>query len=389
MPVDDLRSMPNGSAQPLRVLMVTHFFPAHGGGLERVALELVNCFATVGVQVVWMSSNTNPAPAAVLGVRCVSVRTTNFIERRTQLPYPLWALSSLVALWRESAGADVVHVHEHLYWSSLTAVLIAKLRGRPVVITQHMGELQLRSRLATCLYKFGARTLGWWQFGVADRSVFISANVRRFFGREHASNSPLIYNGVDITRFTAVSERERVQLRAALRLPEDRRVMLFVGRFVRKKGLQVIQKLARRFPEVYWVLIGSGPEAPDASLPNVRLTGLVEHDGLPAYYRAADLLILPSSGEGFPLVVQEAMCCGTGVLSTPEVASACPEATELIRQGPLSNSVDEWETTLRAALADELYLGARVHRAQRARALWSWDRCANEYLAMFRGLGRQ
>ena len=47
---------------------------------------------------------------------------------------------------------------------------------------------------------------------------------------------------------------------------------------------------------------------------------------LPPLYQAADLLVLPSVGEGFPLVVQEAMACGTPALVGDETAAGCPEA---------------------------------------------------------------
>jgi glycosyltransferase involved in cell wall biosynthesis len=138
-----------------------------------------------------------------------------------------------------------------------------------------------------------------------------------------APRSHLIFNGIDTQRFTAVSSAEQPAVRTQLGLPHDRHIVLFVGRFVKKKGLQIIEALAERSPDVLWILVGSGPEAPSRDRPNVRVVGRVEHEHLPCFYQAADVLMLPSAGEGFPLVVQEALCCGAGVLSTDEGASAC------------------------------------------------------------------
>src|SRR6267143_1151453 len=128
----------------LRVATITHFFPDHGGGLELVAEKLVREFASRGMSVEWFSSATDPPPRSLPGqVAHHAVAATNLIERWTQLPYPLWSLSALPTLWTSIGKADVVHVHEHLYFSSLLAVGIARLRRRPVIITQHMGALGL------------------------------------------------------------------------------------------------------------------------------------------------------------------------------------------------------------------------------------------------------
>jgi len=195
----------------------------------------------------------------------------------------------------------------------------------------------------------------------------------------------LIYNGIDTELFTLDADQQ--QARVKIGLPADKQVVLFVGRFIRKKGLPILQALAPRFPQVLWLLVGSGPEDPAQwGCSNVRVAGRVAHAHLADYYRAADLLLLPSSSEGFPLVVQEALACGLGVLSTEEVANACPPARDMIRTQPTPRTdygVRGWERALRETLADGTYLEAREPRARRARELWSWNRCASEYLPLF------
>ena len=369
----------------LRLVIVTHFYPAHGGGIELVAGKLVEEFARRGVQVRWFSSNTDDPPSASgQGVNCVPIGTSNLIERLTQLPYPLWSPFALPQLWQAIGAANVVHVHEHLYFGSIVALVVARLRRRPVVITQHMGTLGLQNPFLTRLYESGARLLGRVLFPLTARRVFISANVRRFFGREVDPHSTLIFNGIDSARFSAGTVEQRLRLREALGIAPERKVVLFVGRFVKKKGLRIIERLAQRFTEVVWIIVGSGPEDPATwGYPNLRVRGRVDHEELPDYYRAADLLLLPSSGEGFPLVVQEALCCGTGVLSTEEVSSACPPASKLMRQCPTPRDafdLDVWERALADVLSDDTYINSRQTRSQEARSLWSWERCANQYL---------
>jgi len=160
-------------------------------------------------------------------------------------------------------------------------------------------------------------------------------------------------------------------------------MVLFVGRLVRKKGVHIIAQLVQRFPGITWVVVGSGPELLPANQPNLQVIRRVEHDRLPLFYQAADLLVLPSSGEGFPLVVQEALCCGTGVLSTEEVATACPPAAAWIRTRPTPRTDDDvggWEDALRSTLADQQYMDGGAERSRLARELWSWDQCIARYM---------
>lgn len=375
------------SPKPLKVVVVTLFFPSHGGGLEKVAENLAVKLTRLGFFITWISSDIDKTPSTPSGnIEFVSAPTTNFVENLTQLPYPLWSPRILPSMWREIGNADIVHIHEHLYFPSLLAFLIARLRNRPVVITQHMGSLSLGSNLATIAYEAGARVLGFIVFPFVNQIVFISKNVMRFFGKDGSKNARLIFNGVDISVFHDIPTNERALMRGKLGLPIDKKIVLFVGRFVRKKGIHRIIALSKLFPTVTFVFVGSGPEAPNEAIGNVIVIGRVEHDRLVHYYQAADLFLLPSSGEGMPLVVQEALCCGTGVLSTDEVASACPESSHLIRTRPVPRSnddIDGWQKALGDALDDIQYIEERAYRSDTARSLWSWNKCSSDYAALF------
>lgn len=370
----------------LKLLVVTHYFPDHGGGIELVAEQLASCFAGLGMQVHWLSSDTDAIPLIQQkGVTFEPIPASNIIERHTQLPYPLWHISAIRTLWRAIGAADIVHVHEHIYACSLMTLVIAQLRRRPVVITQHMGALWLRGRWLTFIFNCISRGLARLAFAVATNTVFISDNVRHFFRRQRDPNARIIFNGVDTERFHPPSQRERESARVRLGLREDQQIVLFVGRFVKKKGLRIIERLAHYFPDVVWLLVGSGPEQP-AGHANVRVIGRIDNDKLPQFYQASDLLLLPSAGEGLPLVVQEALCCGLGVLSTTEVATACPVAADLMRTCILPKGVDAasaWKAALALALADTAYLIDRDRRARKARHLWSWHDCGNQYTALF------
>jgi glycosyltransferase involved in cell wall biosynthesis len=83
---------------------------------------------------------------------------------------------------------------------------------------------------------------------------------------------------------------------------------------------------------VNFVFVGNGPIRPNGwALPNVVVLGSKSQQTLARIYAAADLLLLPSVGEGYPLVIQEAMACGVPVICGEESARADPNATRWLR----------------------------------------------------------
>jgi glycosyltransferase involved in cell wall biosynthesis len=135
----------------MRIALVTHYFPAHRGGVELVAGELARELASRhGAQIDWHASDTDPAPA-IPGVRCVPAKACNAIERRLGLPYPLWSPGALIRAGRAARNADALHLHDCLYLPNLVAYCAARLAGRPVLVTQHVGMIPYRSALLRAL----------------------------------------------------------------------------------------------------------------------------------------------------------------------------------------------------------------------------------------------
>jgi glycosyltransferase involved in cell wall biosynthesis len=368
----------------MRILLVSNFYPAHGGGVERVAAELAKRMAPLCSQIIWCASDID-APPQLEGVRCVPMSGWHGIERISSLPFPVWDLRSLRQLVRLCSEVDAVHVHDCIYLGSLLAAWASRSLGHPLVVTQHIGAKPLPRILRAVLdlgYRLGVRTVLKPARGVA----FISAAGLRYF--EHMSGPQAhwrhVPNGVDTTCFKPEGGTP-AQLRAELGLDATRPLMLFVGRFVPTKRLPLLREMARLRPEWQWCIVGHGPEQPtDWGLPQVRVMPPMAQPQLAKLYRAADLLVLPSHGEGFPLVVQEAMACGLMVAITAEVAAGSALPAELWVRLP--DQPAGFAQAGVAALQAALELPPSMVEARRAACValatktWNWETAARAHL---------
>ena len=136
-------------------------------------------------------------------------------------------------------------------------------------------------------------------------------------------------------------------------------------------------------PDIIWLLAGWGPIVPETwGLSNVRVERGRSGETLAPLYQVADLLVLPSVGEGFPLVIQEAISCGLPVLCTPETALADPATTGFVFSEPLTKdlqeSVSRWKERILSLLRTlpQEFAGELAH--QHAVEHWSWYKTAEE-----------
>lgn len=124
------------------------------------------------------------------------------------------------------------------------------------------------------------------------------------------------------------SSGDRNQSRRILSLPNDESILVWVGRFDPVKGLEVLLQackiIANKSLRFRLYLVGDGQIRPkietmmrELKLENhVFITGMVPHDALPDWYRAANLTVLSSHSEGIPNVLRESLACGTPYVST-------------------------------------------------------------------------
>jgi glycosyltransferase involved in cell wall biosynthesis len=180
-------------------------------------------------------------------------------------------------------------------------------------------------------------------------------------------------NGVDLVRFSPGNS----DVRKRLQIPTDAPIVGFVGRLTKDKGvpelIEAFDTILRRVPETHLLLVGWFDAAEDALCravrkriedhPRIHCTGYVA-DTAP-YYRAMDLMVLPTWREGFPNAVLEAAATGIPVvttLCTGSRDSVVPEVTGLLIPPGYPEAISE--AGLKLLLDPELRLrmGAAARR---------------------------
>jgi glycosyltransferase involved in cell wall biosynthesis len=152
-------------------------------------------------------------------------------------------------------------------------------------------------------------------------------------------------------------------LQGRLGLDRDARIVLFVGRICRDKGIVELLKAWKsvNVPNAHLVLVGDNDD--DFDLESSARTHHItwETEMLP-YYQGAELLVLPTYREGLPNVVLEASACGL-----PVVATTATGLTDVVIDGTTGilvpvQSVSELSDAITDVLVDE----ERAHQLGKA-----------------------
>ena len=375
----------------MKIVSVTHYFPSKKGGIEAVGNEINRRLASRGHEVEWFASAPGTDLAPTPGLRYRPIPSIDLIERWVGIPFPIWLSRKVYGLRLAILSCDVVHIHDFIYTGSLMALLWARLAGKPVILTQHIGYIPYKNILMRGLLAFINQAVGRIALIQATRVVFISNAVENYFRQfiKFRREPAYIPNGVDCEIFFPIPDEDRVKLRNDLGVGiSGKPVCLFAGRFVEKKGLSLLSQIVARTPIFDWLFAGDGPMNPARwRFSNVRTFEGRQRESLADLYRAADLLVLPSRGEGFPLVVQEALACGTPVLVSDEVAEGCVNALPLLYHLPVVGEgvVEKWHDKMLEIFSRYLDVAMDQNaRVSFAKHEWSWEAVVDQYACLLR-----
>lgn len=258
-----------------------------------------------------------------------------------------------LALYRLLRSGGWMLVHSHTLFSSGLHLTAARLAGVPVrVVHSHSTQDANSANLAGRAYQSLARRLLGW---ASTRCVACGAAAAAFLfpGRKDVVVIP---NAIDIGRF---AEASGAAVRAELGILEDQLMIVQIGRFMTVKNhiraIGIADALRQSGANFQFLVIGAGPEQGRIEAlvreyrleQHVRLLGL--RADIPDLMAAANVMLMPSLHEGFPVVLVEAQAAGLPSVVSSAVSVEVELGMGLVRFVGLEAPDSAWADALLAA----------------------------------------
>jgi glycosyltransferase involved in cell wall biosynthesis len=236
----------------------------------------------------------------------------------------------------ETERFDLIHAHDWVVGRA--AVELKNRLGLPLISTIHATEIG-RGGSLDGEYRRKVRDIERLLVEQSDRIIccsnYMFDHIQHELGAVNAKIR-VIPNGVEVSRFKGDGEPHLIPTGVS----ENRKVILYVGRIVREKGiftlLDAFEELRIRGKDVSLVFVGEGPLKEDLAKEilwrklsdRVKLAGFVDEQKLVSLYNSSDVFTLPSQYEPFGMVVLEAMAS-----KIPVVVSDVGGLSEIVDDG--------------------------------------------------------
>ena len=285
-------------------------FPNVPGGVETHAENLYPIIASMGIKVICVTRSPYHDQQSWSGVEFLPIWAprSKFLEA---------IVHSILAVIRAAfIRPDVVHIHA--VGPSLV-VPLARLLGLKVVVTHHGPDYDREkwNAVAKGILRFGE----WCGMKFSNERIVISPVIAELVRERYGVESTIIPNGVRLpTLDTGISALDKFGLQPG-------QYVLLVSRFVpEKRHLDLIDAFEQAaIAGLKLALVGDADHPDDyekslkekaASNPNIVLTGFLGGSELKAVFQHARVFVLPSSHEGLPISLLEALSFGLPCLAS-------------------------------------------------------------------------
>lgn len=301
------------------------------------------------------------------------------------------AVSPVIKKITRANERAVIHTHTALP-DGLVGALLKKRHNIPHICTVHGSDININAfenRLNLFMTKYALKG--------CDHVVAVSHRLKE-------KVKSIIDGGVDVSVINNGANRDKYRMmpreeaRRRLRITTKDKLILYIGNLIPVKGVsnlllafsRLIKQGGRK--DVSLFLIGSGSQERELRGVSKRLgidekvffQGKRPHEEIPFWMNTADVFVLPSLSEGFPLVIPEAMMCGVPVVATDVggVSEAIMDKVTGLLVKP--NDINSLYGAISAYLTDSQLTRHIAENAMRYAANFTWQDNARRYLPIYR-----
>ncbi|MDO8528369.1 MAG: glycosyltransferase family 4 protein [Nanoarchaeota archaeon] len=217
----------------------------------------------------------------------------------------------------------IIHFHEIHNIHGLTIATLFK--NENVIVQHHGGSNPMKHLKGARMKKFLFPLLLFgqlWENKVLKniKYYYTLSDYEKIYLKKTAPNSRLKFQTMGIEEEYFKNTDKKVA-RIKLKLPKDKKIILFIGKVDRIKGMDLLLEAMKDLRDIELKIIGFGPQEPifkkyvkENNLDNVEFLGGVFGEKKMLYLSSADAFVLPSRREGAPVTVMEALSRNTPVV---------------------------------------------------------------------------
>lgn len=335
----------NSANQKRIALISVHGDPAieigkeEAGGQNVYVRHVGEALAELGWQVDMFTRKASADQETIVehSANCRTIRLTagpeEFVPRDNIFGYAPEFVQQLLKFQQQS-GIEYPLFHTNYWISSWVGMQLKKIQGSKQVHTYHsLGAIKYKSVSTIPLIAKTRLDVEKEVLETAERIVATSPQEKEHMRSvSPKGNIDIIPCGTDIHRYGSIDKQAA---RAELGINPETKVVLYVGRFDRRKGIETlvraVGKSQLRGTDLKLIIGGGSRPGQSDGIERDRIEGIVEELGmsdftvfpgrlgdeiLPTYYAAADVCVVPSHYEPFGLVAIEAMASGTPVVAS-------------------------------------------------------------------------
>jgi 1,2-diacylglycerol 3-alpha-glucosyltransferase len=257
--------------------------------------------------------------------------------------------------------------------------------------------IRLRNRLKVLLHSTVQR------IALRRTDVFVFSDTMKLQCSQLIGKKRITYTivkpGVDAKRFFPVKEKQRNELKSQLNLPIDKPLILFVGRFVKAKGVNtLLNAIAKIETACHLILVGEGDELAGYKKAMKNLAIVSDVSIIPPlrevedYYRCADMFVMSSTYEPLGQTILEAFASGLPVVAFKKSDFVNTATQELGMDNYVSYANRYSDVDLSHAIEEQFTKNIKLDRtliAREANTNFSWNKLYNDLVNGPSSIGSQ